>query len=56
MQIKNFEDLEIWQAARRLAQEIYTCSRSPKFSKDFRFARSNATSCGFGHVQHHRRL
>ena len=35
MQIKNFEDLEIWQAARRLAQEIYTCSRSPKFSKDF---------------------
>ena len=35
MQIKNFEDLEIWQAARRLTQEIYTCSRSPKFSKDF---------------------
>ena len=35
MQIKNFEDLEIWQDARRLAQEIYTCSRSPKFSKDF---------------------
>jgi len=35
MQVKNFEDLEIWQAARRLAQEIYTCSRSHKFSKDF---------------------
>jgi four helix bundle protein len=35
MQIKNFEDLEIWQTARRLAQEIYICSRSPKFSKDF---------------------
>jgi len=35
MQIKNFEDLEIWQAARRLAQEIYTCSQSHKFSKDF---------------------
>lgn len=35
MQIKNFEDLEIWQAVRRVAQEIYTCSRSPKFSKDF---------------------
>jgi four helix bundle protein len=35
MQIKNFEDLEIWQAARHLTQEIYTCSRSHKFSKDF---------------------
>ena len=35
MQIKNFEDLEIWQVARRLAQEVYSCSRSPNFSKDF---------------------
>ncbi|HEX5019161.1 MAG TPA: four helix bundle protein [Candidatus Binatia bacterium] len=35
MQVKNFEDLEIWQTARHLAQEIYNCSRSPKFSEDF---------------------
>jgi hypothetical protein len=35
MQIKNFEDLEIWKAARCLTHEIYTCSRSPRFSRDY---------------------
>lgn len=35
MQIKNFEDLEIWQLARRLTQEIYTLGRTPKFTKDY---------------------
>jgi len=35
MQIKNFEDLEIWQLARRLTQEIYTLGRTPKFAKDY---------------------
>ena len=35
MQIKNFEDLEIWQLARRLTQEIYTLGRMPKFTKDY---------------------
>jgi len=35
MQIKNFEDLEIWREARRLTREIYTISIAPKFSKDF---------------------
>ena len=35
MQIKSFEDLEIWQVARSLVQEIYSCSRLSKFSKDF---------------------
>jgi four helix bundle protein len=34
MQIKNFEDLEIWQLARRLTQEIYTLGGTPKFAKD----------------------
>ena len=35
MQIKNFEDLEIWKDARRLTREIYNLSMAPKFSKDF---------------------
>src|SRR2546428_2934682 len=35
MQIKSFEDLEIWKEARRLTQQIYSLSRAPRFSKDF---------------------
>ncbi len=35
MQIRNFEDLEIWKESRRLTREIYTLSVAPKFSKDF---------------------
>lgn len=35
MQIKTFEDLEIWKEARRLTREIYNISKAPKFSKDF---------------------
>jgi four helix bundle protein len=35
MQVKNFEDLEIWKEARSLTQEIYRLTRDSKFSKDF---------------------
>ena len=35
MQIKNFEDLEIWKEARHLTREIYTLSKAPQFSKDY---------------------
>jgi four helix bundle protein len=35
MQVRNFEELEIWKEARRLTQEIYRLTRDPKFSKDF---------------------
>jgi four helix bundle protein len=35
MQIKNFEDLEIWKLARRLTREIYTCSKASKLSRDY---------------------
>ncbi|HEV8720580.1 MAG TPA: four helix bundle protein [Candidatus Binatia bacterium] len=34
MKIKNFEDLQIWTAARRLTRDIYTLSKAPQFSKD----------------------
>jgi len=35
MQVKNFEDLEIWKDARALTRGIYQLTRDPKFSKDF---------------------
>ena len=35
MQIKNFEELEIWKEARSLTREIYTLSKTPQFSKDY---------------------
>ena len=35
MPIKNFEDLEIWQIARRLTQEVYTLVQTPKLSRDY---------------------
>ena len=35
MQVKAFEDLEIWKEARRLTQDIYRLTTAEKFSKDF---------------------
>ena len=33
--IKQFEDLDVWQAARALTKAIYAASSAGKFSKDF---------------------
>ncbi len=35
MQVKNFEDLEIWKDARLLTRGIYQLTRDSTFSKDF---------------------
>jgi len=35
MQIKNFEDLEIWKLARQLTRGIYTCSKASKLSRNY---------------------
>ena len=35
--IKRFEDLEIWQDARRLSKEIILISKNTELNKDFRF-------------------
>jgi len=35
MAAKQFEDLEVWQEARRLTQTIYRLTKTDKFSKDF---------------------
>ena len=35
MAVKQFEDLEVWQEARRLTQAIYRLTRAGRFSKDF---------------------
>lgn len=35
MTVRTFEDLEIWEHARDLANRIYKLSKSDKFSRDF---------------------
>ena len=35
MAVKQFEDLEVWQEARRLTQTVYRLTKAEKFSKDF---------------------
>lgn len=35
MPVKQFEDLEVWRAARRLTQAIYRLTKAEKFSKDY---------------------
>jgi four helix bundle protein len=35
MAVKQFEDLEVWQEARRLTQAIYRLTKADRFSKDF---------------------
>jgi four helix bundle protein len=34
--ITRFEDLECWQEARKLVQEVYKICRNPNFNRDFR--------------------
>jgi four helix bundle protein len=35
MKLTRFEDIESWQLARELTKNIYTATRTEKFSKDF---------------------
>jgi four helix bundle protein len=35
MKITRFEDIESWQLARELAKQVYACTASRAFSKDF---------------------
>jgi four helix bundle protein len=35
MQVKNFEDLEIWKDARLLTRGVYQLTKDTRFSKDF---------------------
>ena len=44
--IKNFEDLEIWQKARCLANDIFKLTEHAPFSKDFRFRDQIRASSG----------
>ena len=46
MNIKNFEDLEIWQTARELSKEVYTISRTPEFAKDYKFVGQITSAAG----------
>ena len=44
--ITKFEDLEIWQEARRLAKEIYIISKETDLKTDFRFKEQIKSSSG----------
>jgi four helix bundle protein len=44
--IQRFEDLEIWQKARTLCNEIYTIINSEPFSKDFKLKEQINASSG----------
>ena len=45
--IRRFEDLEIWQEARRLSKEIITISQSTQLKNDFRLRDQIKASSGF---------
>ena len=44
--ITKFEDLEIWQEARKLAKEIYVISKETDLKNDFRFKEQIKASSG----------
>ena len=44
--ITKFEDLEIWQEARKLAKEIYLISKETDLKTDFRFKEQIKASSG----------
>ena len=44
--IKKFEDLEIWQEARKLAIEIFEISKETELKSDFRFKEQLKASSG----------
>jgi hypothetical protein len=54
MQVKNFEDLEIWKDARLLTLGIYQLTKDSKFSKDFALRGSNREGSGLYNVEHRR--
>lgn len=44
--IQKFEDLEIWQLARRLCQKIYPLTFNDPIAKDFRYKDQIRGTCG----------
>ena len=46
MKATSFEDLKIWQNARELSKDIYTITRLPEFSKDYRFVGQITSAIG----------
>lgn len=46
MKATSFEDLRIWQNARELVKEIYSITRLPEFSKDYRFVGQITSAMG----------
>ena len=46
MNYKSFEDLEIWQNARALCQDIFIVTRNSDFNKDYRFVSQITAASG----------
>ena len=46
MEIKRFEDLEIWQSARSICKFIYEISKTGNFCKDYKFRSQIMNSSG----------
>jgi len=46
MTLSNFEDLPIWQKARKLSKEVFEITNVGPFSKDFRFRDQIRASAG----------
>lgn len=50
MKIKNFEEMQSWQAARRLANQVYSATRVEGFERDW--ALRNQIRAAAGSVMH----
>ena len=46
MKIERFEDLEVWQEARKFAIKVFEITKNEYFSKDFRFRDQLRSSSG----------
>ncbi|MBR1426236.1 MAG: four helix bundle protein [Paludibacteraceae bacterium] len=44
--IQQLEDIQVWQLARDLAKDIYTITRHPQFTQDYRFASQIKAAAG----------
>ena len=46
MKIERFEDIEAWQLARELTQQVYRLTKKPGFTKDYGLKRQTQDAAG----------
>lgn len=52
MKYKKFEELEVWQIARALVNEIYSATATEKFSRDYSLKNQIVRAGYFGDVKY----